>query len=222
MAVEIVFVDWYRTLSTSRFWDHLAHPTEPDHPEHLLFEQLAHSLFVELGSILKPWMRGDLDAEAVCSLVAAHSGVDRHVVLEGLEQSCRNARLVSPEVSDLVRDLRCRGTRVVIATDNMDVFTRWTVPALGLREIFDDILNSADIGCLKDEVNDRGEARFFSAYLAQHAVRPQAALLIDDSDDLRPLIERSGMQFHRVSPTSSIVPALQSVLADTSGSIIQQ
>ena len=37
----------------------------------------------------------------------------------------------------------------------MDCFTRFTVSALGLERIFDLIINSADIGYLKDEHNGK-------------------------------------------------------------------
>jgi FMN phosphatase YigB (HAD superfamily) len=81
---------------------------------------------------------------------------------------------------DTVRAIRRSGVLVALATDNMDTFTRWTVPALGLGTLFDAILDSASLGTLKDDLTD-GQSRFFGPWLSANGIAPAEAVLVDDS-----------------------------------------
>ncbi|MFA6132015.1 MAG: HAD family hydrolase [Patescibacteria group bacterium] len=66
---------------------------------------------------------------------------------------------------------------VVLVTGNMDCFTRFTVPALKLDEVFDKIVVSSDLGYLKTEKD--GES--FLAALREFGVPIHDSFLIDDS-----------------------------------------
>ena len=88
------------------------------------------------------WMRGKVDAEDITALLSDRFGYSRETIFQDLKESCEAMRLVSDEVFPLVRKLRNNGTKCVIATDNMDTFTRFTVPALRLSEHFDGILRA--------------------------------------------------------------------------------
>ena len=211
--IETIFVDWSRTLSVSQFWGHWKHPEDPQCEEHRLFERLQVIWRTENDSLLVPWMRGSLDAERVCSLVADDMGSDPGALLEGLIQSSRDMQLISPLIPDLVRQLRDAGARVVIATDNMDAFTRWTVPALHLDECFDDILNSANLGYLKNDLGADRKPGFFANYLTDHGLDARKALLIDDSLSTGQLVTELGMRFVPVTAEAPVVDALRQVLS---------
>ncbi len=147
---KCVFIDWHNTLSVSRFWGHLEGGT-PE--ERRLFRRIEAALYGNLGDLLGPWMRGGLTTEGVMRAVARDAGLDYGLVLREFIAGCRAMRFVDAEVTDLVLALRANGRRVVIATDNMDSFARWTAPSLGLAAIFDDILSSAELRAMKGDVD---------------------------------------------------------------------
>jgi FMN phosphatase YigB (HAD superfamily) len=81
---------------------------------------------------------------------------------------------------DSLQAIREQGIKVVLATDNMDAFCRWTVPAMHLGGIFDAILDSASLGVLKDDLVG-GRSPFFGPWLSDQRIAPSEAVLVDDS-----------------------------------------
>lgn len=65
----------------------------------------------------------------------------------------------------------------------MDTFSRYTVPAMKLDKIFDDILSSHHIGYLKDDELLTDTILFFDDYLVENGWSYSDAILIDDSPD---------------------------------------
>lgn len=51
-------------------------------------------------------------------------------------------KFVSEDIVPIIKIIQSRNIKVLIATDNMDCFHRWTTKALDLNNIFDGILNS--------------------------------------------------------------------------------
>src|SRR5579883_1405709 len=131
-SYSTVFIDWYKTLSHDKFWAGWA---APGHAQNATFQALQVAFFADSASLVVPWMRGELIAEEAVARVALQVGVDERFLLAELEESCRAMRFVSPLAPDLIGALRGAGFRVVLATDNMDTFTRWTVPALRLDDL---------------------------------------------------------------------------------------
>ena len=68
---------------------------------------------------------------------------------------------------------------MILVTDNMDCFTRFIAPALGLEKIFDKIINSSDLGYLKTE---REGETFLACSRALH-IPMNRTFLIDDSSE---------------------------------------
>lgn len=168
---RVVFLDWAGTMSHSLFWSrwHEADPARRQRVQRDLFgdEALVHD-----------WMRGRLSAEDVVAVVCR--GDDPALWLTELERSCREMALADDRLRLLVPALRSTGVRVVIATDNMDTFARWTVPALGLVQLVDDVLDSWRLGCLKDDRDRAGRSPFFHPWLEREKIDPADAVLFDD------------------------------------------
>ena len=82
---------------------------------------------------------------------------------------------IDAKALDMFRELRS-GNLVVLATDNMDCFAE----ALSTRKfaagIFDDVLCSSELKCLKEHPRE-----FFGPWLAKHGMRFADAILIDDN-----------------------------------------
>lgn len=206
---KCVFIDWHNTLSASRFWGHLEEAPEGRH----LFGRIEASLYGNLTGLLVPWMRGGLTTEDVMQAVARDAGLDYDLVLREFIVGCRRMRFVDTEITDLVLAIKVRGPRVVIATDNMDSFARWTAPSLGLTELFDDILNSAELRGMKGDIDEQGRSVFFDDYLGRCAIGPGESVLIDDAVDGDGRIAGFGIEYRQVAPRAGLVPELRRMVA---------
>jgi FMN phosphatase YigB (HAD superfamily) len=175
MSIRAVFVDWYKTLSTSRFWQ--------QRPGCRL--SAADSARVERSvfgraELLRWWMLGEMTSEDVCALAAGGVGLTAADVLADLEHNCRAMEFDDPAAVYALRAIRKQGIKVVLATDNMDAFARWTVPSLYLGDSFDAILDSASLGVLKGDLAG-GQSPFFGPWLSDQRIAPSEAVLVDGS-----------------------------------------
>lgn len=206
---QVVFLDWYNTLSSSLYWGHLA-ATDP--AQHLA---LGLALFETNAHLLVPWMLGQLTSEQVLDHVAATTGFSAKWVLREFVAGCERMTFVAPEVPSLVAQLRHTGVKVVIATDNMDAFSRWTVPALNLNTLFDGILNSCELGAMKNDLDRSGRSLFFDAYLTENDLRPSQCVLIDDSTDTAPAMQAIGLTYRQVTSRAHFIAELMALLQTT-------
>jgi len=204
MTDAVILLDWHRTLSHSLFWEHWT--MSGDGATRAAAARLASAVFAMRDDELAGrWMRGEVAAEDVMALAAPVAGIDPGMALDGLMESCERMALASPEILPRVRQLRASGVRVGIATDNMDTFQRWTVPALGLDRRFDPILSSADLGALKaDPLDGERRSAFFGPLLAGLDAGTNV-FLVDDSSDTAPVAEALGMTFCQVTPERDVV-----------------
>jgi FMN phosphatase YigB (HAD superfamily) len=175
MNVRVVFVDWANTLSTSLFWQQ-----GPGCRLSAADSARVESYVFSHAELVRQWMLGTVTAEDVCTLAAGSLGLAAADLLADLELSCRRMEFDDPASVDTLRAIREQGTKVVLATDNMDTFYRWTVPALHLRGIFDAILDSASLRALKGDLVD-GQSPFFGPWLSEQRIAPSEAVLVDDS-----------------------------------------
>lgn len=158
-------------------------------------------------------MRGALTSEQVVGEIARSTGIDYNQALDGLIASCR--AMVVPEATlAAVAALRARGTRVVIATDNMDTFWRWTVPSLGLTQRFDAILSSAALGAHKWETDDAGRSLFFQPFLDRAGIGPRESILLDDSAEAANIVEGFGIDYRQITSSEQLVEVLAALATD--------
>lgn len=202
---KTIFFDWNGTLSISLFWDQWK---DPAHPRHEWYAPLSRYLLGENIPIVMEWMRGKVDAEDITALLSDRFGYSRETIFQDLKESCEAMRLVSDEVLPLVQKLRRSGMNCVIATDNMDTFTRFTVPALRLSEYFDDVLNSFDIGSLKFDTNG-DSIPFFDEYLEKNDLKYKDVALIDDCTDKSGIYEKRGFDILQVFSSDDFVRKLR-------------
>ena len=206
MAYEVVFVDWDGTLSTSRFWGHWTN--EPKKASH--YGRIQRDFFLAQPNVLEAWMRGQYDAESIVRQIATDTGLEPDLLMTGLRESCVQME-VDARALELLGRLREQGTKTVIATDNMDTFTRWTVPALGLTDYCDEVLNSHSLRALKKDKRANGTSAFFADYFKRTNNNPARTLLIDDSPR-NAVVEDFGMRFSRVSPDAPVASILETLL----------
>lgn len=205
-APKAIFIDWDGTLSQSRFWQAWC----DDYTDSEKYQAIERVLFARPNDLLQNWMLGKFSAEQVVEQVAGQANLQAELCLDALRSSCE-AMKVEPGALEAVEKLRAAGRLVFIATDNMDTFTRWTVPALGLGKIFDGILNSAELGVFKKDIDDASNSRFFAETFHRFNIDPHQTLLIDDSNNSR-VVEEFGMNFQKVAKPSETVTTLESIL----------
>lgn len=177
---KAIFIDWNKTLSFDLFWGHLS---STDHPNHKHLDAIEKWLFVDHRSVIDPWMRGDVNLEIVLEEMSKDTGIDSRIIMDELSHSCEIMTFCFAGIEDLIEKIRKKGILVAVATDNMDTFNRFTVPALKLGTIFDAVLNSHEIGRLKDDSEPSDKILFFDNFLESHNLSYGDCILLDDSPD---------------------------------------
>ncbi len=103
-----------------------------------------------------------------------------------------------------------QGTRVVVATDNMDAFRRFTIPAMRLEEWIDDFLISCELGILKNDCLD-GQLLFFAPFIKANGFTYSDAVLLDDSGDPTGMFERAGLRVIPIKSTGVLLRELGAI-----------
>lgn len=206
MTRKVIFIDWDGTVSNSRFW-HRWIGTER-------YELIQRVLFTKEQDLLNDWMTGFVSFATVLKYVESQTGIPYKELEEELIYSSEHMDFINPKTIELISKLRNKGVKAVIATDNMDVFRHWTVPALQLEQLFDGILVSDTRGALKSHLYENGTSKFFHYYLTQNNLQAKDTVLIDNSIDAQ-LVETFGMNFLHVNKDSSLHDHLEKILADT-------
>ncbi|HUB93800.1 MAG TPA: haloacid dehalogenase-like hydrolase [Verrucomicrobiae bacterium] len=207
---KILFIDWDKTLSNSRFWEYW----EPA-KRHLA----AQALFADAPDLVRDWMRGYLTAGQAMEYTATVTGLPYDELMQELQRSCERMRLINEDDIRLIQAIRHRGVHVVVATDNMDTFTQWTIPSLGLDRYFDGFLVSADEQALKSQIAHDGSSTFFRHFFTSTGVNPGASVILDDSSNNRVLEERLGIRFRHVTPSVPLNRHLQQINEDLMASV---
>ncbi len=206
---KIIFIDWYNTLSKSKFWESLKNSSKENQE---LYKLISNNLFETNIDLLEPWMRGSLTSEDIIEKISTETKVDFKKIYKEFIKSCKSMEFVSPNIPKLVKDLQKKGSKVYIATDNMDSFDRWTTPSMKLTKIFDGIINSYQIKCLKFDFDREGKSLFFNDFLVKEKIRPQETILIDDKEDVGNRVSSYGVNYMRVSKTNTLETTLRKLL----------
>lgn len=161
-------------------------------------------LFKKNKNLIPKWMRGELTYEQVCKQIANANNLNYEIVRSNLEESCKNMTLSPIEIIELTQNIKKQKIKVVIATDNMDTFRKFTIPSLSLNNIFDDFLISCELGVLKyDTMNN--QIPFFDSYLKKNNLSYGDALLLDDSKDSSGIYHKLGFEIGLVKNSSDLL-----------------
>lgn len=207
---KTIFFDWHKTLSHCDFWVQLK---DPLHDRHHWHENIINYLFGENKELIQEWMRGKVDEGSILEKVSEKFSYPIKPLRDDLAESCRAMTFLSDEILPLIAQLRQRGIRCVVATDNMDVFRRYVVPALELDKHFDDVLVSFDQRHLKFDVPESGEApTFFRSYLEKYDLQYSEVLLIDDRVDTSGTFEKLGFDMFEVQDTAALLGHVRALI----------
>lgn len=132
---KVLFVGWFRTLCDDRFWNVLSAEE---------FTQLEKAFRKLNPTMPYVWEVGGHTSEEVCRRLSTVCDLTEQRLFDSLVEGCKKMR-VNVQCAALLKRLRAH-YHAVLVTDSMDCFTRFTVEAAGLTELFDEIVNSADVG----------------------------------------------------------------------------
>ena len=211
---KVVFIDWNGTLSPSSFWVHLEKSGNQKDRE--LFRLWADTMFIKHKEKIVPWMKGEYTTEEILKLIAIDTNTNFDLLLKEFIKGCEQMEYSSPKIPELVNQLRDKSVMVTIATNNMDSFTRWTVPVMHLNYLFDDILNSFYLKALKHELDRKGQPLFFRKFFEKYNIDPfkTECTFIDDGEDKMEVISNLGMNYKRVTSKNTLEQELSRILAN--------
>jgi FMN phosphatase YigB (HAD superfamily) len=173
----VLFIDFHGTLSNDYFWKSLSREVR---------QEITHVLFSEPSLITREWMKGTYTSEDINKIMAEHLGLQYEELWHTFVNDCKSIQVI-PEALPLMDELR-KKYYTVLLTDNMDCFSRFVVPSLGLARHVDYIANSWDEKILKNEHN--GEAFLRHVYRNNSSISD--SILIDDSKSVCTLFENLG------------------------------
>jgi FMN phosphatase YigB (HAD superfamily) len=188
---RVIFSDWHGVLSRDPFWVSIR--GSATHPLHAQLEAGMAGVFASERGLANEWMTGLLSSTQVIAEMGIQ--LDRRFrddfLGRRLDLDCARMH-VNAELFEVLRVMRAEAT-VVIATDNMDCFSRAFARARHRKPhharvwetladwavVCDDIICSSDVAALKAE----DPQAFFGPWLDQHGMGFAEALLIDDRAD---------------------------------------
>jgi FMN phosphatase YigB (HAD superfamily) len=201
---KILFIDWSNTLSKSFFWGGFA---SKDHKYYSNYEKICQFLFSDRKDVVNDWMRGKLSAEEICKLTSVYSDLSEVILIDELQRSCRNMVLVDETILEIIDQIRSNSIKCVIATDNMDTFRRFTIPALQLEKHFDDFLISSELGVCKYEIIE-DKIPFFDSFLKNKKLRYEDVVLLDDDVDRSNTYDRLNFKTRKIDSEQTLINIL--------------
>jgi putative hydrolase of the HAD superfamily len=166
---------------------------DTDHPWHRL----------ERGEITVMEARDQILADSVGQ---AGQPVDPFELLAALSGS-----EVRSEMVEFCRGVRARGLRTGLLTNNAKEFEDFWRPLIPLDELFDDVVDSSEVGLRKPD------AAIYELALARLGVAAADAVFVDDAPGNVTGAERVGIRSVLIGPHRSDVPAALAALTDLVG-----
>ncbi len=184
MGPKAVLFDFSKVLSRGLFYGGLG-KVDPER-----YERLQTEIFAPPATICDRWMRNELTRHDINRHLSGKLNLPEGVLNRYLLDSVQHLPL-DQDLIGWAKELKEAGRPTAIVTDNMDTFSAYTVPALGLDKIFPVIVSSADHRILKKDQNGR---LFQIAREKLELPDFRAALLVDDSPKNCELFQRLGGQ----------------------------
>lgn len=182
--IKAVFFDFSKVLSRGRFYSGLG-KVDPER-----YERLQTEIFAPPSTLCDRWMRHELTRHDINRHLSRKLNIPETELNRYLLDSVQHLPL-DQDLIGWANELKQKGQSIAIVTDNMDTFSAYTVPSLGLDKIFPVIVSSADHRILKKDQN----GRLFQIALEKLGLPDfRAVLLVDDSPKNCELFQRLGGQ----------------------------
>ena len=196
--IEVIFLDWYKTVSRDLFFENLNRGDTVG-----LFESIQKSIFAD-GDFSLKWMRGEIELNDVVERVGKDIGLATDFLMEAFKNATLGIGFVNLEIPDLIRKIRKTGIKVVLASDNMDVFD-YVIGNLSLEGLYDDMLLSNRLGAVKGDLNENNDSLFFGDYVKNNNLKYENCVLIDDNKQLVETCKILGMNNIRIEDCKNTI-----------------
>lgn len=157
-AIKTIFLDWNGTICNNVFWEQLNNSTTKE-----IFDKITKCLFIKHNHLINSWMKNILSMNDIIDIVSRETNIDKYFLKEQLIISSLGMNYVDLNIPNIIKLIQIKGIKVVLASDNMDVF-KYTITNLKMDLLFDDLLLSNEIGFLKSELNDSKSLFFWALY----------------------------------------------------------
>lgn len=162
----ILFIDFDGTLCHDRFWRNIDADS---------FERIQNFLFSENKSVINDWMKGIYSSEDINQLISKELNIPFDKIWKVFVEDCKNMT-ISSDTLNRIEKLR-KDYETILITDNMDCFTRFTVPAQKLDSFFDSIVNSFE----NKKSKGHNEGEVFIQFTDRTNTKVEDCILIDNS-----------------------------------------
>lgn len=162
----ILFIDFDGTLCHDRFWRNIDADS---------FERIQNFLFSENKSVINDWMKGIYSSEDINQLISKELNIPFDKIWKVFVEDCKNMT-ISSDTLNRIEKLR-KDYETILITDNMDCFTRFTVPAQKLDSFFDSIVNSFE----NKKFKGHNEGEVFIQLTDRTNTKVEDCILIDNS-----------------------------------------
>jgi FMN phosphatase YigB (HAD superfamily) len=197
---KVLLLDFNGVISYKNFW------WQWENESHQYFskrKEITDFLFVDNIEIVKSWMRGNNTAEEICQFVSENTNFPQDELLEGLIESATNID-ISSNILEAINNKR-ETYKLALVTDNMDTFTRFTLPSNpSINSAFDTIYSSNETGLLKQD--NGGE--IFKRIAEDFSVETKNLALFDDSRKNTDHLDSMGGKGMNVSGEEKVIRAI--------------
>lgn len=201
-SIKTIFLDWNGTICNNVFWQQLDNNSTKE-----IFEKIKKCLFIDNGNLIDPWMKNQLSMNDIVDTIYNETKINKQFLKEQLIFSSENMNFVNPEIPNIIKSIQEKDIKVILASDNMDVF-RYTISKLKLDLLFDDLLLSNEIGFLKTEWTGNASL-FFKNYIKRKNLNLSECILIDDAKNLIDMCHDIGMQNLKIDNCHEIINKLK-------------
>lgn len=184
--LKAVLFDFDGVLSKGRFYSTIS----DSHPK--IHSKIVENIFSkDAWEVVQTWMRGEKSFEELHKHFSGSIGTDVEFLNRALIDSVLVMQL-NQDLVDLAQELRSKGIKTAIFTDNMDIFERVFVPYNNLTDKFDFIFSSSTHKKLKLD----NDAEFLKEVLEAVGDEPQSTLFLDDSPKIGVPMREFGGHFY--------------------------
>lgn len=185
----ILFIDFDGTLCHDKFW----RSVDADN-----FGKIQKFLFGQNKSIVRDWMSGIYSSEDINQLIAKELNITYENLWNVFVKDCKNMS-ISRDTLNRIENFR-KNYATILITDNMDCFTRFTVPAQKLDLFFDLIVNSFE----NKKFKNHNDGENFSFLANGRGAKIDDCVLIDNSKTACNFFSKLGGKSYFVTPERTL------------------
>lgn len=129
--------------------------------------------------LISSWMSGEINYKDINAIIANRFDFDYSYLEKQLINSAKKLKL-NWNLIETYQKHRKNGVKVVLTTDNMDIFSLYTVKENNLNVYFDNIYNSFDLKSLKTS----NEFELYKNIAKENNIELYEILIVDDGEKM--------------------------------------